>query len=451
MATVDDPLEASLNRLADAADRLAAVTVSHFDPFAELVDLAIRPSEQVEPERESARQSESSSPASTSRILRDVISRQNPDLDAVFGEPATAPPRPVENIRGENPDLDAAMGREPEKSPRKSPVSKQDLFDAILRQHEKKASNTGGGGKAGAGEAAEGEAAAGEAGMAEGAIAGAEEGAVLGPEGAIAGAVIGAAEAGGGKGGGKGGGFLGKIAGLFGAGGGGSGGAGGDGTGGSVSPGGGNAPPGPQGGGGPTLGNGFWGDREEWKNVGRRAAPNTAAGVEAGADIFNAKSLPDAILKVDDFRKAIELSTDRLIEVNRQYAEFSAAMGQVEAMRESREINRNIQVGGELSGSARYLANAEQDRKDATRQIGVFFSKLDNVGTALLNKVETLALAVVPIAAIIEPLNKLIDRVLGKEDDSLTADQWAQRQEEAGRIVQKEAEERMSRVRRMGG
>lgn len=157
---------------------------------------------------------------------------------------------------------------------------------------------------------------------------------------------------------------------------------------------------------GPQLPN-YGGTREEWKNVGRQNLPHASRTLEFGFDVFAAKSLPDAILKVGNFAKVVEQASEHLLQINKQYAEHSAYMGQVFAEAEARDAFRDKAAGDRLSRSARSLMESDQSRKDSTAEWSILAQKIENYLQTVMNKVVDIhAFALSPVA---KAINKYLD------------------------------------------
>lgn len=318
--------------------------------------------------------------------------------------------------------------------------------------------NRAGGGRAAAGEAgaaeagaAEAGAGAGEAGAMAGAMEGAEAGMAAGPEGAAIGALIGLAMSSGGGKGGKGGGKGGGK-----DGGGGESGAlvpaGGTKAGGeseAIAPagetkvGGGETPELPTAGGKSGLGS-----KDEWNKVADKNLPHATHSFDAGRDVFTAKSLPDAILKLEKFGKAVEQDTNQLLDNAKQFAQFSASMGQEFAEREARETFRKNEMGEREAGSTRFLIEAEQTRKDNTKEMILLLDRVENVLVGVLNYAETIA-AYLP-NQLAKQLNKVIENTDKDEAKPMTAWEWAEKITAENDRIQAEAKRRQQEVQRKG-
>jgi hypothetical protein len=153
------------------------------------------------------------------------------------------------------------------------------------------------------------------------------------------------------------------------------------------------------------------------KFSGKKGVAGTGAGKFAGA----AGGVLMAVGVLGEFSKSVKESTDRLIEVNRQYAQFSSQMSLVMAQRDIREMQRKRQVGDDTADSAKALADSEQKRKDAGQNLETIGNKISNYIEAGFNEVLT------AIISIPDGIAEAIERAFTgkgpkeKEDKPLTA------------------------------
>jgi hypothetical protein len=103
-----------------------------------------------------------------------------------------------------------------------------------------------------------------------------------------------------------------------------------------------------------------------------------AGGVIGGAAGLAAKAL-------ENFKKETEESSKRLMEINRQFGQFSALMGLVNAEADAREAIRERGKGDRLSSSAQFASRGDQFRKDQNVESDVFWQRIDSYAMGMKN------------------------------------------------------------------
>ena len=113
-----------------------------------------------------------------------------------------------------------------------------------------------------------------------------------------------------------------------------------------------------------------------------------------------------AVLGVAVATTAINMQkfSEALLESQRGLAQFSASMAMVFAESDMRKFMRNRDIGESTAGSARYLANAQNDLADNTAEIVKLFAGIKNYVTGFFDKV--LSWLVAPLNAIAKILNE---------------------------------------------
>ncbi len=134
-----------------------------------------------------------------------------------------------------------------------------------------------------------------------------------------------------------------------------------------------------------------------------------AAGMVAGAAVG---------LKL--FHDAVVRATDRLVEMNRHYAEVSASMAAVFAGRDVKEIMRDQEKGNRLSSSAQGLVDSEQRRKDGTKELEILADRVANGALSIAN--DLLAGLLLPLNLISQGINLLVDAIPDNPLKSTPAD-----------------------------
>lgn len=143
-----------------------------------------------------------------------------------------------------------------------------------------------------------------------------------------------------------------------------------------------------------------------WKNV-RGGWRSWKAQRGYGKSLGGFGNVLGAASALGAFKKAVESATDGAIAAARKYAEVSASMASVMAQRDVRELMRDREKGDRISSSARTLTNAEQDRKDNTKEIGILGERMWNYALAGGNKLVDALMT--PLNEISKQINDLID------------------------------------------
>lgn len=99
--------------------------------------------------------------------------------------------------------------------------------------------------------------------------------------------------------------------------------------------------------------------------------------------------------------------TEKLLEKNRQRANFSAAAASVQARRNAMEAYREKEIGDRVGASADYLMQSEQSRKDAKKDREVLSDKVENYLAGFSNSLHEMAEW--PINQIAKGINKLVE------------------------------------------
>lgn len=114
--------------------------------------------------------------------------------------------------------------------------------------------------------------------------------------------------------------------------------------------------------------------------------------------------MPDAVKSIVEWYREMDKATEAMLRWNFEFSYASAEMAAVNAERQARETYRDKEKGDRLAGSAKYLADSEQDRRDKTKNLDVIPRALDNMVQAVKNQV---------VGALLEPLDKAVGH-LGK-------------------------------------
>lgn len=147
------------------------------------------------------------------------------------------------------------------------------------------------------------------------------------------------------------------------------------------------------------------------------------------------------------FGKAVSENTQRLQAHNQTLAEVSGQMAAVMAVREQRELIRTMRRGDETAASAKFLTDAEQARKDATKEIAALGDKLSNYLEGFLERVVTVLAS--PINDIASLINRAIGDAEDRKDIPVTLGEWLGSIDQAAMTVERE---RLNQeARRKGG
>lgn len=150
----------------------------------------------------------------------------------------------------------------------------------------------------------------------------------------------------------------------------------------------------------------------------------TAAGVGRMASMARMANVAMlAVLALKLFHDAINRATDAAVQAARKYAEVSGSMAVAVAQRDIRELKRDMEKGNRLSGSAQGMMEAEQFRKDNTKEIEILGDRVWNGILEVSNTV--LGTVMAPFNAMAEGINTLIDSV-----DELAKDLGFEREKE---------------------
>jgi hypothetical protein len=126
-----------------------------------------------------------------------------------------------------------------------------------------------------------------------------------------------------------------------------------------------------------------------------------------------------AVWKAIDSVKAM---TEEQVNYAKHLSQASGMMAAVVANRDVKEMMRDMEKGNRLSGSMNELFDAEQERKDNTKDIEILGEKIKNGLLTFSNNV---------ISGLAKPFNELaaaINKKLGDEEEKpdLTSSEWAE-------------------------
>lgn len=101
---------------------------------------------------------------------------------------------------------------------------------------------------------------------------------------------------------------------------------------------------------------------------------------------------------------------------NMQYADFSAAMGAVQAAEEMATWRRNRQIGDQTATTARWLSQAKTGYDDRSAQVEIFTSNLKNILLTVGSGMTDVLL--LPLSRMAEDLNQAVKKYLGEEGNA---------------------------------
>ena len=128
--------------------------------------------------------------------------------------------------------------------------------------------------------------------------------------------------------------------------------------------------------------------------IGKKAGSAVGAPFDKAAGIIQSgnasgslrRMMPDEVQPIIRWYMELNRSTAAMMEHNAAIGQYSAAMNNVMGEREQTEAFRSKEVGDRVSGSARGLMQAEQERKDGAKEIGVLSQRIDNGVQEVLNR-----------------------------------------------------------------
>lgn len=139
--------------------------------------------------------------------------------------------------------------------------------------------------------------------------------------------------------------------------------------------------------------------------AGAAAAGGTAAAFGSAASVAAAPAaaIVAAGVALKGFHDVVDSATDSVMNYNRTLGQFSGLMSVVMSESEARERFRQRDKGDRLAQSAQYLADSENKRKDATKNIEVLVGRIENYVYGGLNNI---------VAYLTGPLDSMIKQGL---------------------------------------